>query len=88
MVQPVFHVSGSTEVSESFSGSRTDSLGKSRAVGKVMTLSYCIGEKVANEGISHYDLDNFCINKPLRKPWLPPSMEGGHHLQLLCYGLP
>lgn len=48
----------------------------------------CVGEKVANEGISLYELDNFCIRKPLRKSWLRPSMEGEHRLQPLYYGLP
>lgn len=53
-----------------------------------MALASCVGEKVANEGISHYDLDNFCKKKPLRKSWLPPSTEGEHRLQPLYYGLP
>lgn len=53
-----------------------------------MALASCVGDKVANEGISRYGLDNFCINKPLRKSWLPPSMEGEHCLQPLYYGLP
>lgn len=48
----------------------------------------CAGEKMANEGISLYKLDNFCINKPSRKSWLHPSVEGEHCPQPLYYRLP
>lgn len=48
----------------------------------------CVGKKTASEGISLYELDDFCINKPLRKSWLHLSVEGEHRLQPLYYMLP
>ena len=52
------------------------------------TGCFLCGEKVANEGISLYELGNFCINKCLTKSWLHPSTEVEHCLRPLCHGLP